>query len=90
MGLVIQQVGQIAEQLLGGTGVETLASSFADGVGSIAFRGILCGIEEFMVVLSVSFRVVNLQIFRFGNIRTFPNLGNALLSPLAFFRIDSN
>ena len=53
MGLVIQQVGQIAEQLLGGTGVETLASSFADGVGSIAFRGILCGIEEFMVVLSV-------------------------------------
>ena len=53
MGLVIQQVGQIAEQLLGGTGVETLASSFADGVGSIAFCGILCEIEEFMVVLSV-------------------------------------
>ena len=30
------------------------------------------------------------DFFWFGNIRTFPNLGNALLSPLAFFRIDSN
>ena len=30
------------------------------------------------------------DFFWFGNIRTFPNLENALLSPLAFFRIDSN
>ena len=30
------------------------------------------------------------SFFWVGNIRTFPHLGTALLSPLAFFRIDSN
>ena len=41
-------------------------------------------------IINSFFELSIYRFFRVGNIRTFPKLGNALLSPLAFFRIDSN
>jgi len=53
VGLVIQQVQQIAEQFLGGAGVKTLAASLADGIGAVTLRGAGYRILEFMIALSV-------------------------------------
>ena len=53
VGLVIQQVQQIAEQFLGGAGVKTLAASLADGIGAVTLRGAGYRILELMIALSV-------------------------------------
>ena len=53
MGVVMEEVGEIGEEVVGGRGVERVGWWFGDGVGWIGLGGMVWGIEELMVVVWV-------------------------------------